>query len=276
MGQHRSRSRATSSGQGEPLLLSGWVGRGSGGHTHALPKTAKSQPTRAHAARRSRCWSCRTWTTAACASSAMSRRPPWPPCPPRTPCTWGPTTSSRTTPPTRCSGHSATSATAARTTCTCWCVRFSPPSLAWGGSEGSGKAQAGSASGVRGHPCWWCAAQAAHGTKFIFNRTFSDEAGASPNWLFKVNTSETPSGKAIVKVACIPVGKAPAQVSDLGSDPAARGPTTPATALFGSRRVGRGSLCCAGRAALLAVADRQARQAVPGHRKGLRGLRVHW
>ncbi len=55
--------------------------------------------------------------------------------------------------------------------------------------------------------------QAAHRSKRLFNRTFSDEAGASPNWLLKANTSESPTGKAIVKVACIPVPKLPGQVS---------------------------------------------------------------
>ncbi|KAJ9505716.1 hypothetical protein QJQ45_021475 [Haematococcus lacustris] len=49
------------------------------------------------------------------------------------------------------------------------------------------------------------------GSKYIFNRTFHDEAGASNNWLFTAATNLTASGRAIVKVACIPVGKIPVQ-----------------------------------------------------------------
>eukprot|EP00195_Chlamydomonas_chlamydogama_P015552 CAMPEP_0202899652 /NCGR_PEP_ID=MMETSP1392-20130828/7827_1 /ASSEMBLY_ACC=CAM_ASM_000868 /TAXON_ID=225041 /ORGANISM="Chlamydomonas chlamydogama, Strain SAG 11-48b" /LENGTH=462 /DNA_ID=CAMNT_0049585895 /DNA_START=182 /DNA_END=1570 /DNA_ORIENTATION=- len=45
------------------------------------------------------------------------------------------------------------------------------------------------------------------GKKRIFGREFNDEGGASPNWLFLAPTSRTHSGKAIVKVACIPVSK---------------------------------------------------------------------
>jgi len=49
------------------------------------------------------------------------------------------------------------------------------------------------------------------GKKQIFNRSFADEGGASPNWLFVAPTNRTRSKKAIVKVACIPVGKNPVQ-----------------------------------------------------------------
>lgn len=54
--------------------------------------------------------------------------------------------------------------------------------------------------------------QISNGKKHLFNRTFSDEAGASPNWLFVAPTNRTKNKKAIVKVACIPVGKNPVQV----------------------------------------------------------------
>ena len=45
------------------------------------------------------------------------------------------------------------------------------------------------------------------GKKNIFGRVFNDEAGASPNWLFVGSTNKTKTKRAIVKVACIPVGK---------------------------------------------------------------------
>jgi len=45
------------------------------------------------------------------------------------------------------------------------------------------------------------------GFKDIFGRKFVDEGGASPNWLFLAPTSRTHSGRAIVKVSCIPVAK---------------------------------------------------------------------
>ncbi|MEW5307325.1 MAG: hypothetical protein WDW36_009731 [Sanguina aurantia] len=45
------------------------------------------------------------------------------------------------------------------------------------------------------------------GSKQLFNTTFRDETGASPSWLFVTPTDKTPNGKAVIKVACIPVGK---------------------------------------------------------------------
>lgn len=45
----------------------------------------------------------------------------------------------------------------------------------------------------------------------MFTTWFRDEAGASPSWLFVAPTDKTRSRKAIVKVACIPVGKHAAQ-----------------------------------------------------------------
>lgn len=49
--------------------------------------------------------------------------------------------------------------------------------------------------------------QGTSGQKKLFNTWFRDEVGASPSWLFVAPTDKTPNGKAIVKVACIPVGK---------------------------------------------------------------------
>lgn len=45
------------------------------------------------------------------------------------------------------------------------------------------------------------------GQKKLFGSWFKDEAGASPSWLFVAPTDKTRNKKAIVKVACIPVGK---------------------------------------------------------------------
>lgn len=49
--------------------------------------------------------------------------------------------------------------------------------------------------------------QGSSGQKKLFNTWFRDEVGASPSWLFVAPTDKTPNRKAIVKVACIPVGK---------------------------------------------------------------------
>ncbi|GIL79952.1 hypothetical protein Vretimale_12814 [Volvox reticuliferus] len=61
------------------------------------------------------------------------------------------------------------------------------------------------------HHCRGCTTtlqiHGSHGQKKLFNTWFRDEVGASPSWLFVAPTDKTPNKKAIVKVACIPVGK---------------------------------------------------------------------
>ena len=49
--------------------------------------------------------------------------------------------------------------------------------------------------------------QVSAGQKKLFGSWFKDEAGASPSWLFVAPTDKTRNKKAIVKIACIPVGK---------------------------------------------------------------------
>ncbi|PNW74251.1 hypothetical protein CHLRE_13g591250v5 [Chlamydomonas reinhardtii] len=61
------------------------------------------------------------------------------------------------------------------------------------------------------HTCRGCTVHltlhGSSGQKKLFNTWFRDEVGASPSWLFVAPTDKTPNRKAIVKVACIPVGK---------------------------------------------------------------------
>lgn len=57
------------------------------------------------------------------------------------------------------------------------------------------------------HPGFFPGEQVSHGQKKLFGSWFRDEAGASPSWLFVAPTDKTRKRKAIVKVACIPVGK---------------------------------------------------------------------
>ncbi len=52
-----------------------------------------------------------------------------------------------------------------------------------------------------------CLVQTSVGQKKLFGTWFKDEQGASPSWLFVAPTDKIPNKKAIVKVACIPVGK---------------------------------------------------------------------
>ena len=41
----------------------------------------------------------------------------------------------------------------------------------------------------------------------FYNRTFMNEAGASPGWLFYGKTNRTANGIAVVKVFCMPLAK---------------------------------------------------------------------
>ncbi|KAG1662707.1 hypothetical protein FOA52_014572 [Chlamydomonas sp. UWO 241] len=43
----------------------------------------------------------------------------------------------------------------------------------------------------------------------LFNRTFTNEKGATSAWLFRASTNRTKSGKAVVKVYCMPLPKRP-------------------------------------------------------------------
>ncbi|KAL6755005.1 hypothetical protein V8C86DRAFT_2686314 [Haematococcus lacustris] len=42
-----------------------------------------------------------------------------------------------------------------------------------------------------------------------FNRTYTNERGATSSWLFRASTARVPSGQAVVKVYCMPIPKRP-------------------------------------------------------------------